>query len=264
MNIADYIKKINIDNIKLIGCSRSGKESRWVEDKHSHPYFEFIYFFNAKAQIEVPEGKVDLVPYDLIVYPPFVTHHEFPDLKYPQEIICIAAEIESQDTMNTSFKISDINGVIRWLFEQSFEEFNKKQEAHEEIIINYIKAILLHSYRYFKSDIAQNIDILHASINFIQEHLHEPISIEQLTSISCVSKSYLSRIFLKRVGMSPMRYLNSVRVEEAKKMLIDSKLTIGEVALKVGYRDPLYFSRVFNRLTGCSPIAFRKGEIKQI
>ena len=256
--IVDYIKSLNVDEIKFLDCSRNGKESTWVLKKHSHPYFEFIYFFNAKAQIDVPEGKLELVPYDLVVYPPGVMHHELPDMRYPQEIICIAAYIDSLDTMNTSFQISDTKGTFGWLFEQSFEEFKEKQEGYEEIIINYIKAILFHIHRSFKNNKTATIDILNSSVRFIHEHFYESVSVEQLSSISCVSKSYLSRLFLKRLGMSPMRYLNSVRVDIAKKLLIDSKLSISDIAVKVGFSDPLYFSRVFNKLTGVAPTEFRK------
>lgn len=254
----EYIQNLNIDSIELIECSRSGKESTWILDKHSHPYFEFIYFFNAKAKIVVPEGNLDLVPYDLVVYPPGVSHHEIPDLQYPQEIICIAAHIGSLDTIHTSFHISDRNGTLGWLFEQSYEEFKNKEEGYVEIVVSYIKTILLHIQRNFKTNKIETTDILNSSVRFIYEHFQEPISVEKLASIACVSKSYLSRLFLKRLGMSPMRYLNRVRVEMSKKLLIDSKLSIGEIAVKVGYNDPLYFSRVFNKLIGLSPIEFRK------
>jgi AraC-like DNA-binding protein len=258
IKIADYIESLKVDDIKLLACSRSGERSTWVLDKHSHPYFEFIYFFNAKARIDVPKGKLDLVPYDLIVYPPGVMHHELPDLRYPQEIICIAAYIDSPNTINTAFQISDTNGTLGWLFEQSFWEFVEKQEGYEEIIITYIKASIFYIHRSFKSNKIENIDILNASVRFIHEHFNEPLSVKQLASISCVSKSYLSRLFIKKLGVSPMRYLNTVRVDIAKKLLIDSKLSIGDIAAKVGFSDPLYFSRVFSKSTGLPPAKFRK------
>lgn len=255
--IIHYLKTLKLNHIKLLACSQSGKKSVWVEKQHSHPYFEFIYFMNAKAQIDVPFGKLDLVPYDVVIYPPGVTHHEHPDLTYPQEIICIAAYIDTFDTLSNAFQFSDKDGTIGWLFEQSYQEYFKKEEGYESMIAAYIKAIILHAIRSLQSNKLETSDILNTCVRFIHEHFHESLSMTQLTEISCVSESYISRLFQKNLGMSPMRYLNSVRIDISKKLLLDFSLSINEIAIKVGINDPLYFSRVFRKFTGNSPTEFR-------
>jgi len=257
LKISQYIESLDLNSIKFHGFNRTKSSCVWFPNKHSHNYFEFIYFFNAKAEIDVPETKLNLVPYDLVVYPPGVMHQEFPDLKHPQEIICIAAYIDSPYTLNTAFQISDKSGVIGWLFEQSFNEFKEKKEGYEDIIEIYLKTILLHINRYFKFNKSEVIDILNASIIFIHEHFNEDISVKQLANISCVSKSYISRIFVKKLGVSPIKYLNSIRIDAAKRLLLDSELSVNEISLRVGFNDSLYFSRVFKKLTGVSPTAFR-------
>lgn len=253
----NHIKPTNENRIKLLACSRSKKETKWAPDNHSHPYFEFIYFFNAKAQIDLPDGQFNLVPFDVVVYPPGIMHHEFPDLQYSQEILCIAAYIEGLNQWNSSFHISDTNGILGWLFEQCYKEYKEKQENYEEVIINYIQAIITHINRNLNASKKQTIDIINSCIRFIHEHYQESISMEQLASISCVSKSYLSRLFLKKTGMSPLRYLNYIRIDVSKKLLMDSKLSIRDIAAKVGFNDPLYFSRVFKKISGVAPIEYR-------
>lgn len=257
IKIINFLKTLKLNQIKFLACSQTGKKSVWVENKHSHQYFEFIYFRNAKAQIDVPMGRLDLVPYDVVIYPPGITHHEHPDLAYPQEIICIAAYIDTTDTLPTAFQFSDIGGTLGWLFEQSYKEYFKKEEGYESMIATYIKAIVLHAIKSLQSNKIETLDILNTCIRFIHEHFHESLSMAQLSAISCVSESYISRLFQKSLGMSPMRYLNSVRIDISKKLLLDCSLSINEIATKVGFNDPLYFSRVFRKFTGNSPTKYR-------
>lgn len=73
-----------------------------------------------------------------------------------------------------------------------------------------------------------------------------------------VSPSHLVRIFQANLGTSPMRYLSQMRVRHAQSLLVRSQLTIKEIAFMVGFRDQLYFSRVFRQETGRSPRAFRR------
>jgi len=60
------------------------------------------------------------------------------------------------------------------------------------------------------------------------------------------------------LGTTPIKYLQRYRIHQAKKLLKESGLSVTEIALKVGFSDSGYFSRVFHRETGLSPEAFRR------
>ncbi|HZK26497.1 MAG TPA: helix-turn-helix transcriptional regulator, partial [Thermoclostridium sp.] len=72
-----------------------------------------------------------------------------------------------------------------------------------------------------------------------------------------VSTSYLSRMFKKELGVNFIDYLNGLRVEKAKELLIDSQYKTYEVAEEVGISDAHYFSRLFKKYEGISPTEFR-------
>lgn len=71
-----------------------------------------------------------------------------------------------------------------------------------------------------------------------------------------LSADYFSHRFKAFTGLSPIQFLNSLRIERAKELLLAEHLSVSEVAEVVGYKDPLYFSKAFKKATGMSPKQF--------
>lgn len=85
------------------------------------------------------------------------------------------------------------------------------------------------------------------------------LSLARLAAKVHRSANYLSELFRIQTGSSVTRYIHTLRLEEARRLLIEKpKLTITEVAEKCGYLDPGYFTRRFHRYVGCSPLQYRK------
>ncbi|MBQ7887944.1 MAG: response regulator [Clostridia bacterium] len=97
---------------------------------------------------------------------------------------------------------------------------------------------------------------------YIDAHYDEAISLSTLAARFHVDDSYLSRMFKQQVGSNLMLYLAKTRIEQAKRLLIQKDMSITDVAQLVGYDDYAYFSRVFRRMEGKSPRAYREEEIK--
>ena len=90
---------------------------------------------------------------------------------------------------------------------------------------------------------------------YLKEHLTDPdLSLDALAQLAGVSDVYLRRIFKKQYGIAPVAYVTRERIRLAKDFLLRIEgIHIAEVAEQVGYRDPLYFSRLFKKHTGLSP-----------
>ena len=93
---------------------------------------------------------------------------------------------------------------------------------------------------------------------YLRENYSEQIDFASVAEAHAISAPYLSRLFHEYAGISPSQYLTGYRMEQAKKLLRDSRLTIGEIAARVGYPDPFHFSKVFKNKVGVSPSQFRQ------
>ena len=93
---------------------------------------------------------------------------------------------------------------------------------------------------------------------YLRENYSQQIDFASVAETHAVSAPYLSRLFHEYAGVSPSRYLIAYRMEQARKLLRDSRLSIGEIATRVGYPDPFHFSKTFKNSEGVSPSRFRE------
>jgi len=93
---------------------------------------------------------------------------------------------------------------------------------------------------------------------FIHEHYADSISRRDIAQHVSIAEDHLTFCFRQELGTTPIEYLQRYRVNQAKRLLKDSERSITEIALDVGFSDSGYFSRIFRRITGMSPEAFRR------
>jgi AraC-like DNA-binding protein len=91
----------------------------------------------------------------------------------------------------------------------------------------------------------------------IKEGNVSTVKVEQIISSFGISPGYGLQIFRKVYGQSPRAYLSSLKLQEAKVLIEQPKLSLGEIAWKLGYTHLSHFSRQFKRWTGQSPLQYR-------
>ncbi len=123
------------------------------------------------------------------------------------------------------------------------------------------EAVLLHTFAYLGGRQAQftshdegRIDLISMIQKYVDEHFSDPeFSLERLGSDLKYNKKYLSTVFKKHVGVGIVEYLHTVRIQHACTMLKHGFTSVSDVALRCGYPDAQYFSKVFKRRMTISP-----------
>ncbi|TVR67358.1 MAG: AraC family transcriptional regulator [Spirochaetaceae bacterium] len=110
---------------------------------------------------------------------------------------------------------------------------------------------------FFPADRKINIKRLDCVLEFIHRHYTEKIRTEDLCECANLSESNLIKLFRKNLGRTPIDYINQVRVNRAKELLLHTDLNVKEIAWETGFADQFYFSRVFKKMEGKSPRDFR-------
>ena len=93
---------------------------------------------------------------------------------------------------------------------------------------------------------------------YIEEHLADEISLLSLAELAQLSPFHFSRAFKQSFGMPPHRYLTSRRIERAKTLLAERKLSVTEIALDVGFSETSSFTAAFRKVTGETPTDYRR------
>lgn len=132
------------------------------------------------------------------------------------------------------------------------------REFGKEENLLLLLSILLRRYgRPFAESLPECPEELARACAFMETHYAEHISLDQLCRCTGLSKSTLLRAFTRAKGMTPYRYLEAVRVSEAKKLLEQGASPL-EAALAAGFSDQSHFTGYFSRFIGLSPGAYRE------
>ena len=253
-----FCAAVDASETPVLFCERFDERSSiWNFNEHCHDCIELIYFLYGNARVITGGKSVQASFYDMIVYPKGKPHTESLQFDHHQEIICIWVDVpglEIQDIM----RIQDKDAHLKWLMEAIHTEYKSKTPS-KALIDHYVKSVMLLIGRFYFEKQTQD-DMISRVILYMQDHLTETINVQQLADMVYVSKSYLSRAFKQKTGLSLMEYLNSLRMEAAKAMLAASNMNTEEIAYRTGYHSTKFFYRAFRAYTGMSTREYRKSE----
>jgi len=97
-----------------------------------------------------------------------------------------------------------------------------------------------------------------ASVELLRRDWQRAHRLEELATAAGVSVTHYSALFRRHTGFAPIDFLIRLRVQHACRLLDTTSLSVAEVAERVGYPDPYYFTRCFRRVMGCAPRDYRK------
>jgi AraC family transcriptional regulator len=140
---------------------------------------------------------------------------------------------------------------------------------YAESLANTLAAHLLRHYSVWKPALRDAIEKHSAStlryvIEYIHDNLDQPLTLDELSHVAGLSPYHFARTFKQLTGVTPHHYVLNARVEQAKGLLLQGKLTIAEIAYQVGFFDQSHFTRSFKRLVGVTPYTILQQNSKNV
>jgi len=174
----------------------------------------------------------------------------------PGLTIMIEFDCATQIDGFSSVEISEPKEVEK-LFHSMAKSWAKQPcpDLHELLSTLY----LVFSKYFFQTVSRDTMPFMQGVLDYIENNLDDKhLSNDILARIAKVSTVYFRKLFTRYYGVSPMRYVQNVRIERAKALLVGDYVTIADVAEVVGFADIYTFSRAFTKAVGCSPTAYAK------
>jgi len=100
-------------------------------------------------------------------------------------------------------------------------------------------------------------EVIQKTVENMHQNYNQKWSINDFAKLCNLSEYYFIHLFKEFTGMPPIQYLTNIRIDKAKELLLNSSLSIHEISYIVGYNNPLYFSRLFKKVTGVSATSYR-------
>ena len=161
---------------------------------------------------------------------------------------------------------SDSAETIKNLIFKMENEISLKKNEYDTMLKIHLINILVEMFRFFEDNLTQT-DISYSSqslrymedaLNYIDEHLENELTLEMLSDVAHMSKTYFCSQFRKLNGISPWEYITIKRVERAITYIKTTDMTKSEIAFKCGYTNTANFYYAFKRVTGKAPGDYNK------
>ena len=229
--------------------------------------YQLIIVIAGEALFKYGEEDILLKSNEAIILPPHIKNHYY---FYPDNNIiwihftgAVAEKMLEGYCLQgyTKYSVPDAQDFLYYA-DKIIEEFQLKRIGY----MHNCNAYLLNVFTLLKRKIDIHINI--NENNFIPEitavledmklHFAENKDIKDFAKICNLSPSRFAHLFTNKVGVSPYKYLLNLRIKQAKYLLLNTNLSLSNIAKSVGYDDSLYFSRVFKKHEGVSPMQFKK------
>lgn len=251
---------------------------------HWHEEMEIIYITRGKGFVRLNDELVQIETGDIILIGKETIHYiqsdkddilYFKSLVFNLNIIYSylgdACQVELVDPLvNNKFEIKSVLKKENKRYSQFLRIYLNIIEVYcrkEKYFYIKIKGLFFELfYEMFKADVIRNVDIsktrktskMKVILDYIDNHYYENMTINNLAQMMHYNEYYFMKIFKQYTGKTFISYINEIRIEKSKYLILNTDLSITEIATKVGFNNTSYYIKKFQHLQGITPHKFRK------
>lgn len=252
-----------------IGYFPSAK-NHYRERKKGAKEYILIYCLEGSGIIEIFDQRLSLVANSYYIIPPGAGHRYSAIKGSPWSIYWLHFSGLQSDSIYRKFCDRKPAKILQIPFhERRISIFENLMNVLEEGYgADNIECVNLGLWGLFSSFIYANYfieidqnkrepNLIDKSIKLMKENLGTVISISELAERFNYSSSHFLRLFKNKTGYSPIHYFNHLKIQKACQFLSFTDLSVKEISFKLGFEDPLYFSRLFKKAMDMSPLKYR-------
>ena len=261
---------------RLLYVTSAKYSGDWHSTPHTHKCSELFYVTGGAGQFFI-EGTIHPVsPHDLVIVNPNVEHTEISLNANPLEYIVLGVEglelsvTEELEDRYCIINFRNMREKISFYLQTMLREIEEKAPGYETICQDLMEVLVIHLTR--QTDFSTTMAPIKKSSSrlcgtvrrYIDEHYKENINLDMLAQLTHSSKYYLVHAFSEEYGISPINYMISRRIEEAKQLLKNDDYTLSVISRMLGFSSPSYFTQAFKKIVGTSPNQYRRSSREEI
>ncbi|MFI3281060.1 MAG: AraC family transcriptional regulator [Rikenellaceae bacterium] len=271
----------------LINIGYAEHHADWNYQQVVSPFTRIYLPVAGRAKVHMPNGSYDVEPGYLYIIPAYCMHHYQCDSDFSLYYIHLYEEEDNHLTIGENYNFehkipaTEIdNVVVKHLLacnpDKSLRSYNPQFYDNHTTFIgdisisthdaphlqmeteSILRLLISHFVKYAKPKNEKLDDRIAKTLLYIRSNLANPIEVADLAKLSCVSVEYFTRKFTSQIGESPIKYIQTKRMQRAQLLLMVNTTHIKDVAYAVGFNDVSYFNRVFKKTVGCTPQEYRR------
>lgn len=263
------------DGLNVMWIARCSYREGSSVKPHVHDFFHIIYVVNGLGSAEVGGEKLVLRKKTLFLTPPGVRHGFEADgdagLQTVEVKFSLTEASMAAAAAQLPRKIFDAGGALGEGLEEMMEEAVRRGPWYREEIGARLCGLIISLLRGNARGVPQGGEAVpqeaapgeadaffRPALDCMAANLSGQVTLEALAQAMRLNKSYFCRLFTRKYGVSPMRYLGAMRLAKARELLTYSDMNITQIADETGFRTIHYFSRFFTARVGESPNDYRR------
>ena len=228
-----------------------------------------IYCIEGKGNARVYKNNYELVPGSFIIIPAGSPHSYGADENNSWTIYWVHFKGATAGAIADTLlkQINGLSGAVTFqqkrigLFEDMYtcleRGYGNDNLGFTNMCLMHFLSSFIYNDKFNLSETKHGSDEAELSITYMQKNITLPLTLKDIAQSVNLSASHYSAVFKKKTGYAPIEYFNHLKIQKACQFLLFTNLRIKEISFNLGMEDPYYFSRMFNKLMGVSPIQYR-------
>lgn len=260
---------IDRESTRLLYVSSAKYGGDWNSLMHTHACTELFYVVGGQGQFKVGGKLLPVTTDDLIIVNPNVEHTEVSLNASPLEYIVLGVEgvefstSESSENGYTFFSMHNRREEVLPYLRGMLSEIENKQKGFEVVCQDLLEVLVIKLLR--RNDFFSVLTTKHRGSKecavvkrYLDNYFKEVISLDFLAELVHVNKYYLVHSFRREYNTTPISYLVERRIKESQVLLLSTNHSLSQISQALGFSSLSYFSQSFRKVSGMSPLEYRK------